>query len=125
MPYRRDLIPIAREMRHKATKQEQHLWYDFLRNHPAHFRRQKVISGFVVDFYCAKAKLVVEIDGRQHYGTDYLEYDNERTEVLKAYGISVIRFSNSAIDNSFDFVCAYIDKTVNKRLNLFTNSAPC
>ena len=116
MPYRRDLIPIAREMRKKATRQERHLWYDFLRKHPAHFKRQKVISGFVADFYCARAKLAIEVDGMQHYYAQHIQYDAERTAIFESYGIRVIRFSNESIDNDFDAVCTFIDKMVSERI---------
>lgn len=116
MPYRRDLIPIAREMRRKATRQEQHLWYDFLSKHPAHFKRQKVISGFVADFYCARAKEAIEVDGMQHYDPQHIQYDAERTAIFESYGIRVIRFSNRAIDDDFDAVCACIDKIIGQRI---------
>ena len=92
LPYRNDLIPRAKELRKCATKEEMHLWYDFLRDYPVRFQRQKTISGFIVDFYCHKAKLVIELDGSQHYTDEGLAYDMERSQVLGGYGLLVLRF---------------------------------
>ena len=67
LPYQEKLTPRARELRKKATKQENHLWYDYLKDYPIRFKRQKPISSFIADFYCHAARLVVELDGSQHY----------------------------------------------------------
>ena len=123
-PYKGELIPRAKELRKSATKQENHLWYDFLKDFPVRFQRQKTISGFIADFYCAKAKLIIEIDGNQHYTDQGLAYDAERSGVLSQYGIEVIRFSNIEIDNHFDFVCKSIESKVEERID-FLNNNPC
>jgi very-short-patch-repair endonuclease len=88
-----------------ATKQERHLWYDFLRTMKPQFRRQVVIGQFIVDFYCGKAKLVIELDGSQHFEENAIEYDKQRTEILKALGCYVIRYTNYEIDHNFKQVC--------------------
>jgi len=94
------------------------LWYDFLSKYPVRFQRQKPIDNFIVDFYCHRARLIIEIDGAQHYETEQIEYDKDRTARLEGLGLKVIRFINSDIDNNFDGVCAFIDKEVNERKRL-------
>lgn len=116
LPYQRNLIPRAKELRKNATKEENHLWYDFLRQYPVRFQRQKTIGGFIVDFYCHAAKLVIEIDGSQHYTQQGLAYDQERTAILQQYGIQVLRFSNRDIHSQFRGVCDAIYREVEKRL---------
>ena len=114
--YNKTIIPRAKELRKNMTPQEKHIWYDFLDKYPVRFQRQKTISNFIADFYCAKAKLVIEIDGSQHYTENGLVYDAERTLILKDIGISVIRFSNREIENNFNNVCRMIDEAVKSRL---------
>ncbi|HIS60034.1 MAG TPA: endonuclease domain-containing protein [Candidatus Faecousia faecipullorum] len=116
LPYQRNLIPRAKELRKNATKEENHLWYDFLRHYPIRFQRQKTIGGFIVDFYCHAAKLVIELDGSQHYTQQGLAYDQERTAILQQYGIQVLRFSNRDINTQFREVCDAIHQEVEKRL---------
>lgn len=94
------------------TKEERHLWYDFLRNYQNKFLRQKPIGKYIVDFYCAKANIIVELDGSQHYENHNIERDKERTEYLKQYGISVIRIPNNQVNQNFRGVCEYIDNIV-------------
>ena len=112
LEYNKKLIPRAKELRHSATRQENHLWYDFLSTYPIRFQRQKTIGNYIVDFYCHKAGLVIEIDGSQHYTDDGVAYDNERTAFLNSNGLRVIRFSNLDIEKSFEGVCMEIDKTI-------------
>ena len=100
------------ELRNNATKQENRLWYDFLRNHDLHFYRQRIIGNYIVDFYCPKAKLVIEIDGSHHNEKETAEYDHLRTEFLNALGLNVLRFSNNDIEGCFDKVCYNIDKAI-------------
>ena len=108
---------LSQQLRREATKEENHLWYDFLRNYPVQFRRQVPFNRYILDFYCAKAKLAVELDGTQHYKGDGPEYDYLRTEYLKqGYKIHVLRFRNSEIRDNFKEVCAVIDGEVRKRL---------
>ena len=108
------LKPFAREMRKNMTPQEKHLWYDYLRNCVAQVRRQKQFGRFIVDFYCASAKLVIEVDGSQHYSREGLAYDRERTAYLKGLGLSVIRFTNDDIDNRFESVCKAIEQAISQ-----------
>ena len=112
LKYNKNLIPAAKELRRNATLQENHLWYDFLSTYPVRFQRQKVIGNFIADFYCHRAKLVVEIDGSRHYTDDGLAYDQERTAVLNDFGLRVIRFSNNDVDNNSDDVCKSINEIV-------------
>lgn len=114
--YNGKLIQRATELRKNATRQENHLWYDFLRTYPIRFQRQKTIDNFIVDFYCHKARLVIEIDGSQHYTDKGMVYDTERTNVLSKYGLNVLRFSNSDIDKNFEGVCMVIDKNIKERI---------
>ena len=112
------LVPAARQLRKNMTKEERHLWYDFLREYPIRFSRQKILGRFIADFYCAKAKLVIELDGSQHYESDGLARDAERTAFLQAYGLTVLRFSNHEVNQHFEEVCAQIDQTIKQALNL-------
>ena len=98
------------------TKEEKHLWYDFLKNYPVRFTRQKVINKYIADFYCAKAKLIVELDGAQHYEEKAIEYDNQRTEFLNSYGIEVVRFLNKDVMMKFETICEAIDVLVRERI---------
>ena len=113
LPYDKTLIGKARALRKRATPQENHLWYDFLRSYPVRFQRQKVIGAFIVDFYCHKARLAIELDGSQHYEPENAARDAMRTELLEQYGVTVLRFSNHEINTSFDAVCQAIDLAVN------------
>ena len=109
LEYKTENIPFAKELRKEATRQEKHLWYDFLSKYRVRFQRQKAIDHFIADFYCHKAKLVIEIDGSQHYTEEGQAYDAFRTEVLEGYDLHVIRFTNGQIDKNFRGVCEYID----------------
>ena len=112
------LIPFAKQLRKEMTKEERHLWYDFLRDYPIRFKRQNVIGKYVVDFYCAKAKLIVELDGSQHFEDENIEKDLQRTEFLESYGLTVIRIPNNEVNNNFRGVCEYIDLFVKQALEL-------
>ncbi len=102
----KDLTRLARELRNNPTPQENHLWYDFLRNQPVRFLRQKVMSPYIVDFYSAELKLVIEIDGSQHFEAENIEKDRQRTEYLERnYGVRVVRFDNHQINTNFEGVC--------------------
>ena len=94
------------------TPQEYHLWYDFLRNRPEKWYKQRIIDFYIADFYCAKAKIVIELDGSQHFYEENLGYDKERTKILNQYGLQVLRYSNVDINNNFDEVCEQIDRIV-------------
>jgi len=116
LEYNKALIPRAKELRKNATRQENHLWYDYLRVYPARFQRQKTIYHYIVDFYCASAKLIVELDGHQHEGKDAKEYDEMRTQVFESAGLMVLRFKNDDVEQRFRSVCQAIDQTVQQRL---------
>ena len=94
------------------TAEERKLWYDFLRTYPLLFLRQKIIGGYIADFYCAKAGLIVEIDGSQHYRDEAAEYDAARTEYFESLGLKVVRISNIEVNKNFRGVCEYIDEVV-------------
>ena len=108
----KELVPVAKQLRKNMTKEERHLWYDFLRSYPLHIYRQRVLGKYIVDFYCAKAKLVIELDGSQHYDEEKMEKDAERTTFLEGYGLKVIRISNREINQNFRGVCEYIDAQI-------------
>ena len=96
----------AQKLRREMTKEERRLWYDFLKQLPLTVNRQKVIGRYIVDFCCASAKLVIELDGSQHYESEGTASDWERDYALNQLGITVVRYSNSDIDRNFDGVCA-------------------
>lgn len=118
IPRKKSLLENARTLRRTMTPQERHLWYDFLKTYPIKCYRQRIMDHFIVDFYCARAKLVIELDGSQHTDTDALAYDAERTAVLNQLGISVIRFPNNQINRDFDAVCAMIDLKIKERMGI-------
>lgn len=99
------------------TDEEKHLWYDFLKGSSTRFYRQKVLGKYIADFYCSKAKLVIEIDGSQHYDDIGLAYDKCRTEFIEKYDLTVLRIPNNEIRENFNNVCEYIDFTVKQRIS--------
>ena len=113
----------AKRLRREMTKQERHLWYDFLKDYPVHFYRQRPIDGYIVDFFCFDASLVIELDGEQHGEPEALEYDRIRTEQLKSYGLTVLRFANGDVDRGFEGVCLAIHETVKTQLKQKGRSA--
>jgi very-short-patch-repair endonuclease len=116
LPRNPRLSSLARALRKQMTKQEKHLWYDFLRTFPVQFNRQKVIDDFIVDFYCHSAHLVVELDGGQHFEPETFQKDIERTKQLNSLGLKVLRFTNNEVDHNFIDVCAAIQETVESAL---------
>lgn len=114
--YNSALKEKARILRKNMTRQEKHLWYDFLRDYPIKFYRQRIIDNYIADFYCSKARLIIEVDGSQHYTSEGLDYDKIRTQILEVYGLKVIRFLNSDIDKHFNEVCEQINRIVKERL---------
>ena len=110
------LVPLAKKLRKEMTKEERHLWYDFLRSYPIRFSRQKILGRYIADFYSAEAKIVIELDGSQHYEPDEQQKDAERTAFLEAYGLTVIRIPNNEISRNFPGVCEYIDAAVKQSL---------
>lgn len=110
--YNKDNIPLAKALRKSMTPWERKLWYDFLCMYPIRFQRQKAIGDYIVDFYCAKARLVVELDGGGHYTEQQQEKDAVRTERLEKMDLQVIRICNLDVDRNFQGVCEYIDLAV-------------
>ncbi len=109
------MLPRARELRKDMTPQERKLWYLFLRKYPVKIYKQRIIGSFIVDFYCASAKLVIEADGSQHYTEQGLAYDAERSAFLESLGLRVLRFTNQQIDDDFRSVCEAIDIAIRER----------
>ena len=108
----KSLTPIARVLRKNMTKEEKHLWYDFLSKYPIRIYRQRTIGKYIADFYCAKAKLVIELDGSQHGKAEIEMKDIERTSYLSNFGLTVVRIPNYVINNHFNEVCRYIDSLI-------------
>ena len=115
--HNKEMVQNAKFLRSNMTKEEKHLWYDYLRNYPLRFSRQKVLGKYIADFYCAKAKLVIELDGAQHYEKENRIYDENRAAFLEQYGLKIIRIPNSEINNNFYGICEYIDKEVKQSLS--------
>ena len=109
-----DLTGNARKLRKNMTKEERHLWYDFLRDYPERFLRQKVIDNYIVDFYCHRARLIIELDGSQHYEDAGARKDAIRTEQLENRNLTVIRIANNEVNQNFRGVCEYIDLFVQR-----------
>ena len=106
----------AKQLRKNATPWERKLWYEFLKDYTAKFTRQKPLGNYIADFYCAKAKLVVELDGGQHFLPQEIQKDLQRTNELEKTGLLVLRINNDEIDKNFSGVCEYIDMHVKQRL---------
>ena len=117
--HNKEIVPLARLLRKNMTKEERRLWYNFLRTYPVKFSRQKVLGKYIADFYCAKAKIIIELDGSQHYDEEGEKKDKERTEFLMRYGIRVIRIPNNEVNCNFRGVCEYIDNTVKEIFGQF------
>ena len=114
--YNKSNIPLAKALRKNMTPWERKLWYEFLRSYPIRFQRQKAIGNYIVDFYCAKARLVVELDGGSHYTNEQVKKDKTRTKELKNMNLTVLRVCNLDVDRNFSGVCEYIDLIVKKSL---------
>ena len=115
--HNKQLVPLAKQLRKEMTKEERHLWYDFLRTYSVRFSRQKVLGKYIADFYSAEAKLVIELDGSQHYEDQNIEKDAERTAFLEGYGLTVIRIPNNEVSKNFRGVYEYIDAAVRQSLS--------
>ena len=116
LEYNANNVVLAKNLRKNATKQEKRLWYDFLSHYEVRFQRQKAIDNFIADFYCHRAKLIIEIDGSQHFTEDGKRKDEFRTGILEGYNLQVVRFTNYQIDTNFRGVCSYIDDIVQASL---------
>ena len=116
LPYNKSNIILAKNLRKNMTPWERKLWYEFLKSYPVRFQRQKSIGNFIVDFYCARARIVIELDGSQHYNNAEMFKDKIRTEKLEEFNLTVIRIPNNEVDKNFDGVCEYIDSYVKSLL---------
>jgi len=115
-PYNKNNISLAKNLRKNMTPWERKLWYEFLRNYPIRFQRQKCIGEYITDFYCAKAHLVIELDGSQHFFKENILKDDDRIKNLESQNLKIIRIPNNEIDNNFSGVCEYIDNIVKSSL---------
>ena len=115
--HNKQLVPVAQRLRREMTREERRLWYEFLRSYPIRFSRQKVLGKFIVDFYCAKAKLVIELDGSQHYDSQGEKQDAQRTAFLEGYDLRVLRIPNNEVNRNFQGVCEFIDAAVKSSLS--------
>ena len=109
------LTTNSQTLRKGMTKEERHLWYDFLKSYPVMVHRQKVIGRYIVDFYIAKAALVIELDGSQHFEQAGAAADHQRDAYLESLGLKVLRIPNNAVNQNFPGVCQYIDQCVKER----------
>ena len=114
--YNKENIPLAKALRKNMTPWERKLWYNFLRNYPVRFQRQKAIGNYITDFYCAKARLVIELDGGGHYMPEQAWKDEQRTNDLRSLNLTVVRIRNLDIDRNFCGVCEYVDRLVQNSL---------
>ena len=115
--YNAELKNHSRQLRKNMTRQERHLWYDFLRDYPVKVYRQRSVDWFIADFYCSRAHLVIELDGGQHCTPEGQAYDTDRSAVLQNYNLTVIRVSNADVDQNFSGVCAFIDRRIKEELS--------
>ena len=109
------LKQLSRNLRKNQTEEESLLWYQFLSRYPLRFRRQYIIGNYIVDFYCHAARLVVELDGSQHYEAEEQKRDATRTAYLEKQGVYVLRFSNYDVKSSFYEVCNEIHRVAQQR----------
>ena len=116
MEHNTRLTSRAQTLRKNMTKEERRLWYEYLSNYPYRFRRQVAFGNYILDFYCAAAKLAIELDGSQHYDESTKQYDNKRTAYLNSIGIQVMRFSNLDVLLNLRGVCQAIDIEIASRV---------
>ncbi len=112
LPYDRQLVERAKDLRQNMTVAEKKLWHEYLKTLPLRVLRQRPIAHFIVDFYCAELKLVIEVDGDTHFTEDAQAYDQERTQVLEGYGLTVMRFTNQQVLQEFEAVCLQIAEKI-------------
>ena len=115
LQHQKYMLTRARELREDLTREERHLWYDYLRYHPVHWYKQRIIEDYIVDFYCPSAKLAVELDGWQHQELDNWYADQVRDRELGELGIQVLRFTNVDVNYRFRRVCAEIERVMTER----------
>ncbi len=118
MEKQQKMLSRSQKLRKDMTKEEKKLWYQFLRKYPVQFRRQYIIGNYIVDFYCYQARLIVELDGSQHYEPAEKAKDAIRTAYLESQGLQVVRYSNLDVDHRFRSVCEDIDRIIEARLRI-------
>lgn len=114
LPQNKKLKVRSTTLRNNMTKEEKHLWYDYLKKCKYQFYRQKIIANYIVDFYCPKLKLIIEIDGSQHYKDKAIAYDENRAAYFESVGLKVIRFTNLDINTKFEGVCLTLENIITK-----------
>ena len=117
IPKNDKLLETARKLRREMTRHERHLWYDFLRTYPIKIYKQRIIGNYIADFYCASAKLVIELDGSQHFTDEGIENDQIRDEFMRELGLTILRFTNFDIDRNFINICNQIDSIIKEKIN--------
>ena len=115
MERNKNLTPLSQSLRKNQTKEEALLWNCFLKKYPLSFRRQYVIGNYIADFYCHKAKIIIELDGGGHYEPEKMQKDRVRTEYMESMGLKVLRFTNLEIKKTFHAVCEKIDSEIQQR----------
>ena len=110
--YNKRLKGNAQSLRKNMTKEERHLWYDFLKGLPVMVHRQKVFGNYIADFYIAEVKLVIELDGSQHYEETGQEKDARRDQYFESLGLRVLRVPNNAVTENFRGVCEKITQMI-------------
>ncbi len=119
MEKHQEMLVRSQKLRKEMTKEENRLWYQFLRKYPIQFKRQYIIGSYIVDFYCYQARLAVELDGSQHCEPEGLNHDLRRTAYLESQGFQVLRYSNLDVIRQFQAVCTHIDRVAQARVKLF------
>ena len=117
MRHNKKLTDLAQKLRKNMTKEEKKLWYQFLKGYPVQFKRQVTCDEYILDFYCPKAKVAIELDGLHHQVGQISENDRTRNDRLESMGIHVVRFPNANIRKDFNHVCEEIDFMVRKRID--------
>ena len=114
--YRSDLREKSQILRKNMTEHERRLWYCFLKTYRPRFYRQKPMLSYILDFYCPKARIAIELDGSQHYEEGAILYDEQRALDLNGIGIYILRYTNRQIAESFAAVCQSIDDKIKDTL---------
>jgi very-short-patch-repair endonuclease len=109
------LVGLSRSLRKRMTKEERHIWYDFLKGLPQTVKRQEPFGRYIADFYCADARLAIEIDGSRHYSEEGRSKDEERDAFFAGLGIMVLRYTNYEVNTNFEGVCLDIKKHLDGR----------
>ena len=123
LPMNPELKKYATEMRKNMTYEEKKVWYQILKSREPKFHRQRIIGNYIVDFYCPKLKLIIEIDGYQHFYEESIEYDGKRTEYLEKIGFYILRFENTEVNKDIENV-RYIINNICESLEKGIKPAP-